>query len=781
MAAVVSLVGQADKDAAEARRWQRELQLAHKREKPWREDSEKLIKRYRAEEKKRNRYNVLWSNTEILRPAYYNSKPQPDVRRRFRDADPLGKAVSEVLERSLQVVTDGYSTDCALKNDVLDGLLCGRGISRVRYVPKITQKEPPPKAEDDTLPQEAQEEVDYEQACIEHVDWRDFRHGYGRVWDEVPWVGFRHRLTKPDAKEKFEEGDIAGIKFATPQVEDRKESEDTSEMDKVAEFWEIWDKVGERVFFLQEDVKQLLYPKDNPGGTPPLEFEGFFCCPEPLRLVENTGSLLPIPPFHLYEEQANELDRISARIDKIVDKLRLRGVYDAKLPEIASVTEASDNELVPIQNAQSWSDKGLDAAISWMPIEQAAKVLESLYEARERQKAIIDELTGISDIRRGATSAEETATAQEIKQNNGDVRLLRPRQEVQRYARDLLRLCASVMAQKFAPQTFAEMTDLSFPTLEQKAALQSQAQLGQVDPALLQVPTWEDILSLMRSPGLRKFKIDVETDSTVAGMLQSDMGGLKEVMEGVHEMLTGLAPIVASGALPPEAAKELVMVFVRRARLGMAVEDALEKLKAPNPPPPPPQPQVEAAKIKAQSDQQLAGIKAQTDVQVAQAEQAAQAQSRQAELQLEAQKAQAAAQIEVQKDAQLKAHEVQLKQLEADLETKKLAMQLENDRLIADATNQTKVIVAEIQAKVQLQKQVTDVAKTAMQGEQAADQQQTQIEADAVRPEGIEAPPAANYEKVESEFIPLMKELLTQLSKPRRVVRDENGKLVGLQ
>src|SRR6266850_7266427 len=123
--------------AGEARRWKKELQLAGKREKDWRDAAEKIIKRYRGEEKKKNRFNVLWANTEILRPAVYNSKPNPDVRRRFRDADPVGKAVGEVLERSLFVLVDGDSTDGAIRNDVLDALLPGRGISRIRYVPKL--------------------------------------------------------------------------------------------------------------------------------------------------------------------------------------------------------------------------------------------------------------------------------------------------------------------------------------------------------------------------------------------------------------------------------------------------------------------------------------------------------------------------------------------------------------------------------------------------------------------------------------------------------------------
>src|ERR1700675_4128243 len=120
-------------------RWKKELALASKREKDWRDYSDKIVKRYRGEEKRKNRWNVLWSNTATLRPFIYNSRANPDVRRRFRDADPIGKAVSLTLERGLTYIVDDCSTECSIKNDILDSLLCGRGISRIRYIPSISE------------------------------------------------------------------------------------------------------------------------------------------------------------------------------------------------------------------------------------------------------------------------------------------------------------------------------------------------------------------------------------------------------------------------------------------------------------------------------------------------------------------------------------------------------------------------------------------------------------------------------------------------------------------
>lgn len=675
-----------------ARRWKNELDAAKRREKDWYATGEKLVKRYRGEEKKRNRYNVFWANTETLRPAYFNTKPNPDVRRRFRDADPLGKAVSEVLLRSLSVFVDGNAVVNAIKNDVFDGLVVGRGVSRIKYVPKLgpqgsTEPLPAPAAsgelpgaegENDAAPAGASEppeddegtyeQVEYEQVVCEHVDWRDFRHGYGRVWEEVPWVGFRHKLSRADAEKIMPKDLIEHVQYSVPQdIEQQKNVEQgAGETEKVAEFWEIWDKLGEKVFFLHEDVKELIYPSATPDGEPPLEFEGFYPIPPPLLLVEDTGSLLPIPPFRLYEEQAAELDLISMRIDKIVRQLKLRGVYDARLPEIQQLTTGDDNDMLPIQNVAQYAQAGgIDKAVAWLPVDSAVKVLEGLYAAREKQLEIIDKLSGVTDLQRGATDPNETYGAQQIKANYSSIRLKRPQDSVKEYVLALMRHASQVMASKFGPDTFASMTDLKFPTAEQKQQLKMQviqsqqhaalAQSGalppgappatQVDPRLLQVPSWDEIMQEMRSPALRQYRVDVETDSMIAGTLESDMAGLSEVLKAVEQVLTGLAPLVETGALPVDAAKEIVMAVIRRARLGLAVEDAFDKMTAPKP-----QPNKEQAaqQAKGQAQTQVAQINAQSDQAIAQMREQAETQRMQF---AEAQKAQREQFMEAQKTA----------------------------------------------------------------------------------------------------------------------------------
>ena len=55
--------------------------------------------------------------------------------------------------------------------------------------------------------------------------------------------------------------------------------------------------------------------------------------------------------------------------------------------------------------------------------ETAAAVLNFLYQQREQSKQAIYEITGISDIVRGASHSSETATAQQIKTEWGSLRI----------------------------------------------------------------------------------------------------------------------------------------------------------------------------------------------------------------------------------------------------------------------------------------------------------------------------------------------------------------------
>lgn len=442
------------------KRWTLELSIADRLQKDWVRVGDNIVERYRGTKQKKNSFNILWSNTETLSQSIYNTLPKPDVRRRYRDADPIGKVVSDVLSRSLDYAMDVYDFDHVLRLDVIDMLLPGRGVSRVKYVPDFEDMEADgeqaePKGDDEK--KEPAQRLVYERVLCEHVNWKDFRHGPGKTWDEVRWIAFRHKMSKIAGVEMFGEifNDVTLDAVADEEV--KKHEKGVGALFKTAEVWEIWDKDDKTVTFIAPSLKTgpLMVTDDK------LELDGFFPCPRPLFAIIDAESLIPAPLFEKYKQQADELDRITSRINNLTDALKVRGVYNAVLAEIMKMQDAGDNEMVAATNVQALSESGGLAGNIWMmPIEQAANVINVLTVRQEAAKAIIYEITGISDIMRGATDSQETYGAQKIKTQWGTQRLKKMQAEFQRYVRDIIRLKSQIIANKFQVETLMEMTGI---------------------------------------------------------------------------------------------------------------------------------------------------------------------------------------------------------------------------------------------------------------------------------------------------------------------------------
>jgi len=543
------------------RRWLMELRLADRAERDWRTQASRAYKRYAKADTPRSGFNILWSNTETLCPAIFNSTPRPDVRRRFKDADPTGKWVSDILERALTFSMDSEDFEGRARPLVLDLLLGGRAVCRVRYVPSFSEDE----------------SVAWEQAVIDPVHWEDYRQGPGRSWAEVGWIAFRHRLTREECVEKFAE---TGRNVPLEDV-DLGEQSDKEETNKTvwqrATVWEIWDKDEKRVLWLAPAYPDALLKEE----ADPLKLVDFFPVPRPLLAIERPDSQEPVTLFSQYESQARELDLITRRIHRLIEAVKARGIYDSTLAELSDLFKGEENELIPSVNAVSLAERGgLDKFIWMMPIADVVMALRELIVQRGQLKQEIYEITGISDIMRGASQASETATAQQIKGQWGSMRISRMQRDFQRFLRDIFRIKSEIISERFDPQTLALMTGLQLPSQQVKMMAQMAGQP-------IEVPSWEEVLQVMRDDSLRSFRIDVETDSTIQQQLAEDQQAFAQGIQAVTGFMTSIAPAVQAGAFPIEAAKAIIMAWARRTKMGREVEDALEQIKAPSPPPPP--------------------------------------------------------------------------------------------------------------------------------------------------------------------------------------------------
>ncbi len=651
--------------SAVVRYWTNEITAARKREKEYRKEGERVREIYAGVRKKTIPFNILYSNTETMAPALYSQTPKPIVQRRFKDADPVARASAMAGQRVLEFLIDTnieeYETfDQTMRDAVLDALLPGRGLVRAKYEATVT---PIPTGEigEDQQPITVEKKTS-EFVCPELCSWNRVYFGYYRKWSKCPWIAFEHYMDKDEATEKFGEEIAARMSFTVTDDDEREEGEKTKkgDMDEGSEkrtclVYEIWKKKDRSVcFFAPTFIHGYLKEEDDP-----LELTGFFPMPRPLQVLVKTDDPTPTALYSLYENQATELNRISTRINRMVEALKVRGAYDGSLGDtLADLMGAADNTMLPTSNTSNIAlEGGLDKFIWFMPLDKLVMVLRELIIARNECKQIIYEVTGLSDIIRGASNANETATAQSIKNQWGSLRIKMLQNEVRRYVREMLRIMLEIAAKKFSPETFAQMTGLPFTTAAQKQQAQALLAASQQampptaagqppapqDPAIaqaqqvLQTPDWDAVIALLRDDLARAYRIDVETNSTVEVNEQEDKQNIAEAMAAMSKFVEAVTPMVEQGIMPFAAAKSMLLSIVRRFRFGTEVEEEIKSMEPPNPKP---NPDEAAAKIKAESDaqtmqreQQMAAQKAQLDA--AQMQREAQFQEREHAMKME--------------------------------------------------------------------------------------------------------------------------------------------------
>lgn len=642
-----------------------EVNGALKREKDWRKSAHEAVKIYEAGKAEENSYNILYSNTDTLLPALYNSLPRPSVDRRFKDTDPMGLIASKITERTLEYLLDTdlgnqETFDDGMADSVLAALVPGRAQVWVKYDATLVDKplSMPQEAIEEGEPGEALEHetktyeaVEGETVCTEFVPWDRFLHGYGKRWADVPWVGRMHVMTKEEVEDNFGQEIAAKVEFTTSVVdeEDNGQGDDAKERAtseaKFATIYEIWHKRSKKVFFISSAFPDApLKVVDDP-----LKLSGFFPCPKPLMFVKKVSTLTPSTLYSTYAAQAKELDRVSTRINKIVVALKVRGMYDATVEGLDKVLQADDNQLIPAENVAAMQQgQTIEKALWLVPIDKLINVLQQLYAQRQQVKQVIFEITGIADIMRGSSQASETLGAQQIKNQWGTLRLKRSQREVQRFARDILRLMAEVAVTKLSPETLKKMTGLPIPLAAEKEQAKQVMQQIQAQPQPPQMPgqppapppqippeiqtaaslpSWEEILALLQDDIQRSYRIDIETNSTVDLDATEDKQDISELLNALAQFFNGVGPMVQSGSLPFDAAKAMLLGVVRRFRFGRDVEEVLSQMQAPPPPKPEGDGKSEAAvaaeNAKAQTEQvkaQAAQSQAQNDMRLGQME-----------------------------------------------------------------------------------------------------------------------------------------------------------------
>lgn len=564
--------------------WLVEIDRCNKWHEAWRARAEQICKRYENKGvRSQNNFNILWANTEVLGAAILQREPKPSVSRRYKDKDQTGREVSEILERALLFSQDQYDMLGQLEYVSKDNLLPGFGTARVRYETETEDEEireylQPTETLDGSgevaftftkdgaevtpefdevgayVPSTA-ENIVYEGVRCEAIAWDKFRWEPARTWGDVSYCVIELLLDRDQLREEF--GRARGNEI---KLSHRSEGLSEHEADK-ALVYEVWDKRHRRILFFSEGYHDgPIEVRDDE-----LKIENFWPWPEPYWATLTSKQLVPIADFLFYQDQANELDTITGRIDVVVDALKVRGVYDSSFQELEKVLETGDNVMTPVLDfARLFQGKGdLSSVMAMMPLNELRAVLSALYEAREATKQIIYEITGISDIVRGSSMASETATAQRIKGQYANLRLNKRAERMQHFISSLYQIQAEIIANHYQVDTLAQITG------------------KEITP---------EIEAILRSDVLRSYKVAVESDSMLVSDEEADKESRMEFMQAFQGALSTVMPMIQSG-MPIELAKEMLLFTVRGFKQARELEDAIEMAFTQQPQMPPGMPQ----------------------------------------------------------------------------------------------------------------------------------------------------------------------------------------------
>ena len=647
--------------------------------KRWEARVDRIVKKYKDDSRyDRNpnaRFNILWSNVQTIQPAIFARLPRPDVSRRFRDNDPIGRVASMMLERALEFEIEHYGDyKSAMNNSVLDRLLGGRGVSWVRYEPHIVGEEagePDDGVEitedsdeaetEGAVENESQERIEYECCPVDYVHWRDFGHTIARTWEEVTAVWRKVYMSRPALVERF--GEELGYKIPLDtKPDDLKQSYKSDDGQYEALVYEYWCKESGRVYWISKSMGKILDERDDPLGL-----ENFWPCPKPLYSTLTTDSLEPIPDFVIYQDQARELDVLCDRIDGLINALKVRGVYDASATELQRLfSEGENNTMIPVHNWMAFAEKqGMKGAIDLVDLTPFASALMSCYQAMEQVKGQIYELMGIADIQRGQTDPNETLGAQIIKSNNAAGRLKTMQHSVVDFATSLLSIKAQIICNHFTDDTLIKIS--------------GAMQLSDEDKKLI-----PQAIELLRNEAAKNFRIEVTSDSMIYQDEQQEKADRIAFLSAVGSFMQSALPAAAqSPELTPmlcEMLKFGVTAFKAGKQLEGIIDQTADDLRMQyeqtKGQPKPPTPEVQ---------------KMQMTMQIEQAKMQARQSELQAQSQLEQQKMQMAMELEKAKQ-EYQAQENQLKfQLEEQRNAKEAEMANNKDILLAYLDNSTKI------------------------------------------------------------------------------------------
>ena len=632
-----------------ARYWISEIEAAKERLREWYKKADDAEKRYRDEDcgqKDFGSLNILAANVEVQKAAIGEDFGSPQVTRLNMPEDDggLARQVALVWEKTISASVSDANDNHDIALAVADTFVPGRGQIWLEV---------------------EQDERGWVSAPLVRVMYDAYLEGPATRWGSVPWVARQHLFTRDELISECnmdeEKAAKVNLSIKLPHSKDKEDGLDEKgkEQFKRAEVWEIWSKYPQksRIYVAIGHKDEVLrYDAD------PLRLKHFFPCPRPL-LLNGDESKPPLTDYSRYQAQAEELDRICQRIYSLTEQLRRVGFHDKEIQELADLATAEDGTSIPVENWAGFSQKGQLLGVQvWLDLVPIINVLVELHKQRDTLIRLIFELSGISDLARGHTDPDETATAQQLKQTFGSSRFKRREKESRRFAAEGYALKGEVIAELFSREQIEMMSGIRLPlrqeidgakaelqriqtefqaAMQQYQAIAQEAQQQGMQPPPQPMPpdqeamaklgklagtkwSWEDISGVLRSDERRCYMVEVETDQSNFTDESAEQAARTAFFSAFMQALQQIAPMISANPKNGEVFKQLVMFVIGAFKTGRAMEEGIERVidegiqrameQSQQQQPPAPEVIVAQAKVKtAEIGLQSAQVKLQTE------------------------------------------------------------------------------------------------------------------------------------------------------------------------
>jgi hypothetical protein len=571
--------------------WKKQILSAKDASKDFRSKGKEALELY---SKTDLNYNLFYSNVQILDSHLCLNNPKPDIQKRFikriesdKKRSNLYSEVARIVQSAVEYVVDSSCVNEVIKQNVHDSNIVGRGVAWVNYTPVISVDEM------------GMEYVSERKIDVDFLDYKDYLESTADKKSNIWWKARRHLLTRSDIKDRFG--------YDPKETELQYEQEDETSA-KRGEVWEIWDKSSkQRGFILLSSIKQefLEIQKD------PYKIDDFFPCAD-LTWVREAGKMLPVAEVFLYKKKLDLLEVINKKIAQISEEIKYVTVVGSQDKSTADkLTSAKNGDVIGI--ASENVSGSVDSAITIMPADRAVQVLEALQTLKERIKTDIFDITGISDIMRGATDARETASAQIIKGLFGTLRFQERQKAVNLFRKKIYKIIAEIVCEHFDVDTLEQITSTYLPLEEEKQRLSAQIEMvgGQAEQQMIDeynrmlfLPTWEQVIALLKNDRLRNYTIDIETTATAFDDRETQAQSINALTQTYLSLIQNVnmlpSPDLVKGFIP--IMKLNLGTIKANTDIGRQLEDAIEstyrRVEQASKTPVPPTPE----QIKAQAD-----------------------------------------------------------------------------------------------------------------------------------------------------------------------------------